>query len=85
MIQAGLIERTNSATRRPRVSLQTTEAGRERRRLAARVGAKLETHLLKPLNDAQRAQLLELIEMLTEWVYGDATNRLDADLMGRRG
>ena len=85
LIQAGLIERTNSASDARVFHLQTTEAGKERRRLAARVGAKLETHLLKPLNDTQRAQLLELIEMLTEWVYGDATNRLDTDLMGRDG
>lgn len=76
-----LVERVNSAADARVFHLQTTAAGKERRRLAARIGGKLEAHLLRPLSEQQRAQLLELIEHLTEWVYGDAVRELDPELV----
>jgi DNA-binding MarR family transcriptional regulator len=60
--------------------LRTTEAGRERRRLATRIGQELEAHLLRPLSKSQRAGLLETIELLTDWVYGDFARELDLQI-----
>lgn len=81
LLREGLVERENSAADARVFHLRTTEAGRERRRLAARIGQKLEAHLLRPLSEVQRAALLETIEHLTEWVYGDFARDLD-DLVG---
>lgn len=81
LLREGLVERTNNASDARVFFLRTTTAGKERRRLAARVGSKLEAHLLKPLSERQRVQLLEAIELLTEWVYGNAVRDLDPDLV----
>jgi DNA-binding MarR family transcriptional regulator len=77
LLREGLVERENSAADARVFHLRTTEAGRERRRLATRIGQKLEAHLLQPLSEAQRAGLLETIELLTDWVYGDFERDLD--------
>jgi DNA-binding MarR family transcriptional regulator len=79
LLREGLVERENSTADARVFHLRTTEAGRERRRLAAAIGQKLEAHLLRPLNKPQRAGLLEAIEILTEWVYGDFARELDLD------
>lgn len=76
LLGEGLIERENSAADARVFHLRTTKAGRERRRLATRIGQKLEAHLLKPLTKSQRAALLETIELLTDWVYGDFDREL---------
>jgi DNA-binding MarR family transcriptional regulator len=78
LLRDGLVERENSATDARVFHLRTTEAGRERRHLAARIGQKLEAHLLRPLSEQQRTGLLETIELLTDWVYGDFAIDLDA-------
>jgi DNA-binding MarR family transcriptional regulator len=77
LLREGLVERENSTADARVFHLRTTEAGRERRRLATRIGQELEAHLLRPLSKSQRAGLLETIELLTDWVYGDFGRELD--------
>jgi DNA-binding MarR family transcriptional regulator len=77
LLREGLIERENSAADARVFHLRTTKTGRDRRRLATGIGRKLEAHLLKPLNEPQRAALLESIALLTDWVYGDFARELD--------
>ncbi len=77
LLREGLIERENSAADARVFHLRTTKAGRERRRLATRIGQKLEAHLLKPLTESQRAALFETIELLTDWVHGDFADELE--------
>jgi len=77
LLREGLVERENSAADARVFHLRTTAAGRARRRLAARIGEKLETQLLRPLSEPQRAALFETIELLTDWVYGDFARDLD--------
>jgi DNA-binding MarR family transcriptional regulator len=77
LLREGLVERENSATDARVFHLRTTAAGRERRRLATRIGEKLETQLLRPLSESQRAALFETIELLTDWVYGGFASELD--------
>jgi DNA-binding MarR family transcriptional regulator len=77
LLREGLIERENSASDARVFHLRTTQAGRGRRRLATRVGQKLEAHLLKPLAESQRTALLETIELLTDWVYGDFGSEIE--------
>lgn len=79
LLQDGLIERENSAVDARVFHLRTTSAGKKRRRLAARVGRRLETHLLRPLTEAKRRDLFDAIEVLTDWVYGDALHELDGE------
>ncbi len=40
------------------------------------MGDALERHLLHPLNEAQREALIASLELLTDWVYGDARHQL---------
>jgi len=82
LLRDGLIERWNSADDARVFHLRTTEAGKKRRRLAAKIGQKIETLVLKPLSKSQRASLLESIELLTAWIYGDFARELDL-LFGR--
>jgi len=77
LLREALVERENSATDARVFNLRTTKAGRERRRLATRIGQKLEADLLRPLSQLQRADLLRSIELLTDWVYGDFARQLD--------
>jgi DNA-binding MarR family transcriptional regulator len=77
LLREGLVERENSAADARVFHLRTTAAGRARRRLAARIGEKLETQLLRPLSEPQWAALFETIELLTDWVYGDFARDLD--------
>jgi DNA-binding MarR family transcriptional regulator len=77
LLREGLVERENSAADARVFHLRTSGAGRERRRLATRIGQKLEAHLLQPLSESQRAGLLETIGLLTDWVYGDFARDLD--------
>jgi hypothetical protein len=49
--------------------LRTTEAGKKRRRLATKIGQKIEALVLKPQSKSQRASLFESIELLTAWIY----------------
>jgi len=83
LLREGLVDRENSATDARVFHLRTTAIGRERRRLATRIGQKLEAHLLKPLSEAQRAALFETVELLTDWVYGDFARDLDLQLGGK--
>jgi DNA-binding MarR family transcriptional regulator len=84
LFRDGLIERENSATDARVFHLRTTKAGRERRRVAAGIGQELETHLFKPLSGAQRTELLQSLEILTDWVYGDFAEGLDRKAAGSK-
>ncbi len=78
LLHEGLIKRKNSPADARVFHLRATNAGRERRRLATAIGRDLEAHLLKPLSGEQRTALLESIELLTDWVYGDFARDLDS-------
>jgi DNA-binding MarR family transcriptional regulator len=82
LLRDGLIERRNNADDARVFHLRTTVAGKKRRRLATQIGRKIEALVLKPLNESQRASLLDSIELLTVWIYGDFARELDL-LFGR--
>jgi DNA-binding MarR family transcriptional regulator len=79
LIRDGLVQRELAREDARQFKLKTTKAGVKRRKAASVVGEALERHLLKPLSDAQRETLIASLEILTEWVYGDAGRELAAN------
>ena len=76
LIKDGIIERENEVTDARVFHLRTTAKGRKKRNDAAKVGEYLEDQLLKPLSEEQRESLIEMVETLTKWVYGDFAEAL---------